>query len=186
MAPSYVSKLTVDVTTARDEATRLEKLNNENRKKPENERVTIDMLQAEKYIMDLEAYRKKFPTNRYLHIVLANLYLETGKREKGAEVLRQFIKNREEAKETNDDDVATAWFNLACFACLGAREKEGEENEKKLFLENAADYLRKCLTTARNAGKEVFAIQRSRATSDTDLGPLDEGGLRAEVLSEFP
>jgi hypothetical protein len=143
-----------------------------------------DINLAEEFIKKLSESSVVFPTNRALHVVLANLYYETGKWDSAVAVLRGFIAAREKAGQTDDDDVATAWFNLACFYSTRS-EKEGEGTRASELLKEAESDLVQCLEAARRSGPTTLALHLKRANDDDDLAPLRRSGVLAAILKRY-
>ncbi len=171
-----VIDVTYDVIRARDEYLRISEQRKNNRR--------VDTNRAEEFIKTLRDYSRAFPTHRSLHIVLANLYSETGKWEDAVKVLLQFIEARQRAGQANDDDVATAWFNLACFYS-NQSSKATEETARKQLLQRAENSLVKCLETASKSGPSTLSIHVGRAKTDEDLEPLRSAGVLDPVLARY-
>jgi hypothetical protein len=166
----------LDILKARDEAKRLE-----------NEKAagrSVDKTKAVEFIAKLTEYSRVLPTNRVLHVVLANLHFEIGDLEEAIVVLETFIKNREQAGITNDDDVATAWFNLACYwtSALAVAQSDGE---KKKIKERVVSMVRNCLETAKASGQNTLAMHLSRTKKDLDLEPIRKEGLLDAIIQQF-
>jgi len=165
--------VTLDILKARDLSMEVEA----RRAKGEE----FDRTRVEQTIAKLERYAQEDPINRILHIVLANLHYELGKIEIAVEILQKFIKAREEANQAQDDDVATAWFNLACYyAELAGIEKD--DKAKEVGIKKAAETLEQCFAVAIKASKSVFAIHVKRAEDDPDLAILRARNLLGDII----
>jgi hypothetical protein len=117
-------------------------------------------------IRALKPYRKEFPANRRLHIVLNRLYAAVGERDKAIEVLDSFIKEKRRQGEGQDQDTADALFNLACDYALRSAEVTGADKEKVQKL--ALDRLRQSvLLSPANA-------QDAASPTESDLDPIRE------------
>lgn len=168
--------VTYDIIKARDEYHAIVE------KRTKNE--PVDLNRAQEYIKKLREYSDSFPTNRSLHVVLANLYDENNEWQKAVDVLTKFISARQNAGQVNDDDVATAWFNLACFYSTRA-EKEQDASSKQSLLANAERYLINCLDTAKSSGPSTLALHLERAKSDEDLKALREAGVLDRIVKRY-
>jgi MFS family permease len=163
-------------------ALRTDNADNEERENKEKE-LQIRRYEVKEFIEKLKKYLPIFTTSRPLHIVLANLYDEDEQWETAVHILRQFISHREKTNQTNDGDVATAWFNLACMYTEGAQA--ASEGKKKELLDQAGEYLRNCLQNASASGPMTLAIQLYRAQKDPDLDALRTAGIAGPVLANF-
>lgn len=143
----------------------------------------IDFNRVQELIKRLREYSDSFPTNRSLHIVLANLYFETDQWEAAVTVLRNFILAREKTGQVNDDDVATAWFNLACF--FSTRVENVREEDKQGLIASAEVALSSCLETAKRSGATTLALHLDRAGTDEDLRALRDAGVLQGILKRF-
>ena len=151
--------------------------------KKKNEALGTKKNEADEYIRKLQKYSAVFPTSRPLHVVLANLYYETGDWNSAVAVLREFIEARERTGQTGDDDVATAWFNLACFySSEGGRSND--DNRSKA-LQEAGRCLLNCLEAARTSGLGTLAVHFERAQTDDDLDTLRKSGIADPILAQF-
>jgi hypothetical protein len=140
----------------------------------------IDVPQIEQTIAKLEKYSSADPINRMLHLVLANLHYVLGNIGEAVAVLDKFITARKTAGQWIDDDVASAWFNLACYYTEVAEKKQ--EPEKTTFLDKAAETLEQCLVIAKKAGQRIFSVHKQRALEDPDLEVLRKSNRVEQIL----
>jgi hypothetical protein len=166
----------LDIIKARDEVASL------NVKRAQGK--PVDTARAQEFISKLKEYSKGLPTNRVLHIVLGNLFYEVGDTNNAVAVLEGFIKNREDAGQANDDDTATAWFNISCFWSLSIEQVSNEEDKKKLE-DKAIKALENCLTVAKASGPNTLEIHVRKAKTDPDLEPLRKRSAVDPILKNF-
>ncbi len=151
-------------------------------KKKRNE--AYDVNQAKEFIKKLGESSALFPGNRALHIVLANLYYETGEWDSAVAVLRGFIATRVKSGEADDDDVATAWFNLSCFYSVRS-ETPGLKGKAGELLKEAEVCLEGCFETAKKSGPSTLEIHLQRANGDDELEALRKAGTLAKLLNRY-
>lgn len=168
--------MTTDVFVAKDVADKIEDLQNK------GEPVS-DVLwgRVEIYKKKLEGYSAILPCDRSLHIVLANLYSVEGNHVTAIEVLDRFIKCREDQGPSKDNDVASAWLNIACEYVQ--QLNNGAEDEA--LKAKAVEALRKTLTIAKESSPEDLALQKSQIRTDCDLNPIREDPGFLQLSEEF-
>jgi hypothetical protein len=169
--------VTYDVLKARDEVAAIEQ------KKRTNQ--PLDTNRAQEFIKKLTEYSSTFPTNRPLHIVLANLYLVTDQFDMAVDTLRHFIAVKEKAGQM-DDDLAAAWYNLACYYSIQS-EKLQDGPAKQNLLKQAESALTVCFETAQKSGPTTLAIHLDASEKDKnkDLSGLSQAGLLEPTLKRF-
>ena len=106
-----------------------------------------------------------FPLDRPLHIVLGRVLAEkNGRRLEAIQVLKKFIERKTIGNGKEDDDVAAAWFNIACYEAL--EMKGATEPLKARRRENALKALAESLRIQPSNAKD--------AAEDPDLDGLRE------------
>jgi tetratricopeptide (TPR) repeat protein len=79
----------------------------------------------------LESIREGFPIDRTLHIYLARLYRKLGDYDKAILILREFISNLDKGGRVPHSryivDRADAYFNIACYHALKAKENSSRD-----------------------------------------------------------
>ena len=127
-------------------------------------------------ITALSSYRREFPLNRRLYIVLGRLYrYRNGDYTTAIGVLKEFVANKKTAHQ-EDNDVSDALFNIACYNSL-LMEKSADPAALRSFEEDGA-----------NAMRESIRIHHGNLDGflhDDDLKTLRESDLGKAIANQF-
>lgn len=186
-----------DIATAREVYKSLVKLNSELAKhrsenkdrrldetiRKEEEGLARPTTLARDYIRRLAEYAKRYPRDRHTCIALANLYDAVGEQEKAIEVLKHFIEAREAVGDLNDD-VASAWFNIAC-EHLALMNKAATNEAREAQKREAIAALKQTLEISRDAGALSHIVQKTQTETDPELDPIRRDHKFIALAREF-
>ena len=117
------------------------------------------------------------PTYRVLQVVRANLYDLMDDRDQARKVLQEFIQNKQGAGQGEDEHVAAAYYNIACYWSTDI-QNAADAKPKTEYAQKAIDSLQRSMVIVRKVGEEYVNEQLDLLKHDLedkgDLVPLQK------------
>lgn len=124
-------------------------------------------------ITNLENIRHFYSLDRTIHIYLGRLYRSMGNYDQAVTILREFIRNRMEEKNKRGpslhdaEDIAAAYFNIACYCSLKAQKST-------LCTKEELDGMKESAYEALSRSIELWPKNKESAETDPDFDFIKE------------